>query len=240
MRVDLEFIRQALPDIAKYIPVTLLLVVVSFFLSFPAGALFAWINYKKIRGLSPLVRAYMSLIRGTPVILQIYVIYNVTPYLLASLLERMGSSFNVYRLNTIWYAFFALSLSSTVTIAEALRAGMETVGRGQFEGGLSVGMSGPQTMWHIVFPQALTAAMPVMGNVVVELTKATSLAFTMAVTEITGRAKILGGSVLRYFEAYICVFLLYIVIIALLEQLFKRFEKRISVYRTGRHSRAKA
>ncbi|MCR5425600.1 MAG: amino acid ABC transporter permease [Lachnospiraceae bacterium] len=240
MRVDLEFIRQALPDIAKFIPVTLLLVVVSFFLSFPAGALFAWINYKKIRGLSPLVRAYMSLIRGTPVILQIYVIYNVTPYLLASLLERMGSSLNVYRLNTIWYAFFALSLSSTVTIAEALRAGMETVGRGQFEGGLSVGMSGPQTMWHIVFPQALTAAMPVMGNVVVELTKATSLAFTMAVTEITGRAKILGGSVLRYFEAYICVFLLYIVIIALLEQLFKHFEKRISVYRTGRHSRAKA
>jgi ABC-type amino acid transport system permease subunit len=77
--------------------------------------------------------------------------------------------------------------------------------------------------------------MPVLGNVAVELTKATSLAFIMAVTEITGRAKVLGGGVLRYFEAYICVFILYIVIIAIMEQLFKLVEKRISIYRVGRH-----
>ncbi len=235
MKIDYEFIKEALPDIAGYIPVTLNLVLVSLLISFPVGVLFAWINYKKVRVLSPVVKAYMSLIRGTPVVLQIYIIYNITPYILASIFEKMGSDVNVYRLNTIWYAYFALSLSTTVTIAEAMRAGLETVNKGQFEAGLSIGLSAPQTLWHIVFPQALTAAMPVLGNVAVELTKATSLAFIMAVTEITGRAKVLGGGVLRYFEAYICVFILYIVIIAIMEQLFKLVEKRISIYRVGRH-----
>lgn len=240
MQIDYEFIRQSLPDIARYIPVTLQLVVVSFLISFPIGALFAWINYRKVRILSPVIKAYMSLIRGTPVILQIYVIYNMTPYLLASFFQSIGSSVNVYRMDTIWYAYIALSLTPTVTIAEALRSGLETVSKGQYEAGLSVGLSGLQTTWHVVFPQALSAAMPVMGNAVVELTKATSLAFIMAVTEITGRAKILGGTVLRYFEAYICVFLLYIVIIAVMEQLMKMLEKHMSVYRRGRHNHAKA
>ena len=92
MKIDYEFIRQSLPDVARYIPVTLELVVVALLISFPVGALFAWINYKKVRVLSPIVKAYMSLIRGTPVVLQIYVIYNVTPYIIASVLSRMGRS----------------------------------------------------------------------------------------------------------------------------------------------------
>ena len=109
--------------------------------------------------------------------------------------------------------------------------------KGQFEAGLSIGLSTRQTLWNIVFPQALTAAIPVIGNLTVELTKATTLAFIMAVTEITGRAKIIGGSVLRYFEAYICVFLLYIVIIAIMEQLFKVVERHLTIYRIGRHGK---
>ncbi len=236
MRVDIGFIKEALPDIAGYIPMTLLLVAVSFLIAFPVGALFAWINHRRVRVLSTVVKAYMSLIRGTPVVLQIYVIYNVTPYLLNELMKRTGSDVNVYDLNPLWYAFTALSLSTTVTIAEALRAGMETVSAGQLEAGLSVGMGRFQALFHIVFPQALVSAMPVLGNALVELTKATSLAFIMAVMEITGRAKVLGAGVLRYFEAYICVFILYIVIITVMEQILKIAEKRMSVFRRGRHA----
>jgi len=238
MQIDYDFILKSLPDIAKYIPVTLELVLVSFLLSFFVGTVFAWINYRRVKLLSSMVRLYMSLIRGTPVILQIYVIYNVTPYLLASLFEKMGSTYNVYKLNPIWYAFFALSLSATVSLAEALRAGLETVNKGQLEAGLSVGMSRIKTMYHVIFPQALAASLPVIGNVLVELTKATSLAFIMSVMEITGRAKVVGAGVLRYFEAYVCVFLLYILIIVILEQILKLAEKRVTVFRRGRHIKA--
>ena len=236
MQIDFGFIKEALPDIAGYIPMTLLLVAVSFLIAFPVGAFFAWVNYRKVRVLSPIVKAYMSLIRGTPVVLQIYAIYNVTPYLLNELMKRAGSDVNVYDLNPLWYAFLALSLSTTVTVSEALRAGIETVNTGQFEAGLSVGMGRMQALFHIVFPQALVSAMPVLGNALVELTKATSLAFIMAVMEITGRAKVLGASVLRYFEAYICVFILYIVIISIMEQILKMVEKRMSVFKRGRHA----
>ena len=99
----------------------------------------------------------MSLIRGTPVVLQIYVIYNVTPYLLAELFKKMGSTVNVYQLDPIWYAYLALSLSTTVYLAEALRSGLETVNKGQMEAGLSVGMGRFETFYHVVFPQAFAA-----------------------------------------------------------------------------------
>ena len=66
MNIDTKFILEALPDIAKYIPVTLKLVLVAFLISFPIGVLFAWINHKKVKVISPVVKAYMSLIRGTP------------------------------------------------------------------------------------------------------------------------------------------------------------------------------
>ncbi len=81
-------------------------------------------------------------------------------------------------------------------------------------------------------------AMPVMGNIVVDLIKSTSLAFMMSVIEITGEAKILGGEVLRYFEAYLCVFIVYIVLISVVERLLRLLEKRVSVYRRGTHSAA--
>ncbi len=238
MQIDYAFILKSLPDIAKYIPVTLKLVLVSFLISFLTGAVFAWINHRRVKGLSALVRIYMSLIRGTPVVLQIYVIYNVTPYLLAELFKKMGSTVNVYQLDPIWYAYLALSLSTTVYLAEALRSGLETVNKGQMEAGLSVGMGRFETFYHVVFPQAFAAALPVIGNALVELTKATSLAFIMAVMEITGRAKVLGGGVLRYFEAYICVFLLYILIIVVMEQILRLTEHRLTRFRRGNQVKA--
>ena len=86
-------------------------------------------------------------------------------------------------------------------------------------------------MTNIVFPQAFTNAWPVMGNILVGLIKATSLAFMLTVVEITGYARILGGNVLRYFEAYICVFAIYIVVIKITELILKYIEVNKLVYR---------
>ncbi len=233
MNLDYEFIWGALPQIARYIPITLRLTAIAFLISLPFGILFGYINFKKVKVLSPIVRVYISLIRGTPIILQIYVIYNLGPYLVASYLEKINSSINIYEIDTIYYAYFAMSLSATVGLAEAVRAGFVSVNKGQREAGLSVGLSGRQVFVHIVLPQAFAMAMPVVGNIIVDLIKSTSLAYMMAVTEITGSAKILGASVFRYFEAYVCDFILYIVIIVIVEQLIRLIEKRLSRYKTG-------
>jgi His/Glu/Gln/Arg/opine family amino acid ABC transporter permease subunit len=235
MKIDFQFILTALPQIISHIPVTLNLTVVVLFISFVIGVLFALINTKKVKILYPLVRVYMSLIRGTPMILQIYVIYNLSPYLLAELLKKLGSNYNIYNLNPIWYAYVALSLTATVGIAEALRAGLEGIDKGQREAALSVGLSEKDAFFKVVFPQAFTTAMPVLTNCVVDIIKSTSLAFMMSVLEITGQAKVIAGSLFKYFEAYICVFIIYIVLISLIEKLLHILEKKVSVYRVGTH-----
>lgn len=238
MALDFSFMAEALPRIIAFVPVTLKLTAVSFFIAFLLGLAIALVINRRVKVLYQICRVYMSLIRGTPMLLQIYVIYNLAPYALAAVIEKAGLSFNVYDVNPVWYAYIALSLVTSVSAAEAVRAGLEGVSKGQWEAGLSTGMSESAVFAHIVFPQALCAAMPVIGNIVVDLIKATSLAFMMSVTEITGEAKILGGEVLRYFEAYLCVFLIYIVVISAAERLLRLLEKRMSVYRRGTHSAA--
>jgi len=233
MNIDYEFIIQSLPEIIKYLPVTLELFVVSLIISLIFGTLFAYINFNNVKVLSQIIRLYMSLIRGTPVLLQLYFCYHLLPYILEQILTRVGSSYSSYDIDPKYFAFFALSLLATVGIAEAVRAGLEGVDKGQREAGLAVGMSEAKTLMYIVFPQAFANAMPVIGNVTVNLIKTTSLAFTLTVIEITAEAKILGGEQLRYFEGYLCVFVIYIFVIKAVELLIKLLEKKITVYRVG-------
>jgi len=239
MNIDYEFIIEALPQIIKRLPVTIELFIVSLLISLVFGTLFAFINFRKIKGLSQLIRLYMSLIRGTPVLLQLYCCFHLLPYLINNILEKTGSTFDIYDVNPIYYAFFALSLLATVSISEAIRAGLEGVEKGQLEAGLAVGMSEAKALIHVVLPQTFANAMPVIGNVTVDLIKTTSLAFIMSVIEITAEAKILGGEQLRYFEGYLCVFIIYIFVIKAIEVLMKLLEKKITVYRVGSASRVR-
>ncbi|MCH4190789.1 MAG: amino acid ABC transporter permease [Butyrivibrio sp.] len=233
MGLDYEFMWKAFPDILSYLPVTLKLTAGALILSVPFALLFAMIQIRKVPLLRKIVSIYLSLIRGTPIILQIFVIYNLMPYLLQKYADARGMNLNIYDLNGMWYAYIALSLSATAFLTEAFRASIETVDKGQFEAACMVGMSRGQAYRRIIFPQAAGVAMPVITNVVVDTIKATSLAFAMAVTEVTGRAKILGGENLRYFEAYLDIFLVYVIVIGITEILLKKLEKYCVRYRVA-------
>ena len=234
MNIDWGFVREAFPEVIRYIPVTIQLTLITFLISFPLGVLMALINHHNVKGLSKVIRVYISLIRGTPVLLQIYVIYNILPMILTDLLEGVGSDFKVYDLDAKIFAYIALSVSTTVTISEAVRSGLVTVNKGQREAAKAVGLNGFQTFFHIVFPQAFSAAFPVIVNGFVDLIKVTSLAFLMTVVEITGKAQLLGGMELRYLEAYVTVALVYIILIILVEVIAKPIENKLNVYRGGR------
>ncbi|WP_029231092.1 amino acid ABC transporter permease [Butyrivibrio sp. VCB2006] len=231
MNVDWKFVIEAFPQVLAYLPVTIELTVVAMTISLIIGTIFAYINFKKVKVASQIIRTYMSLIRGTPIVLQIFVIFHFGPYLLTEMFQKLNIQADVYSINPIYYAFLALSLSTTVSIAEAVRAGLESIDKGQFESGLSVGMTEGQVLFNVVFPQAFTTAWPVLGNILVGLIKSSSLAFMLSVVEITGYARILGGGVLRYFESYICVFFIYIVVIKISELIMKKLEETKLVYR---------
>ncbi len=234
MKIDWGFVREAFPEVIKYIPVTLQLTFITFLISFPMGVLMALLNHHNVKGISKVIRVYISIIRGTPVLLQIYVVYNILPMVLTDFMKSIGSDFKVYSINAKIFAYIALSISTTVTISEAVRSGLVTVNKGQREAAKAVGLNNVETFFHVVFPQAFSAAFPVIVNGFVDLIKVTSLAFLMTVVEITGKAQLLGGMELRYLEAYVTVALVYIILIVTVELIAKPFEKKLNVFRGGR------
>lgn len=233
MKLNFDFMREAFPDILSYLPVTLRLTAGALLIAFPAACLFTFILLKEIPAVRRVVQVYLSLLRGTPIILQIFVIYNLMPSILQQYFDSAGKDINVFELDNSWYAYLALSLSATAFLTEAFRAAIRTVDKGQLEAAYAVGMNGITAYKRIILPQALGVALPIVSNTIVDTIKATSLAFAMSVTEVTGRAKILGGMSLNYFEAYLDIFFVYIILVCVVEFLLKRLEKRLIRYKNA-------
>jgi His/Glu/Gln/Arg/opine family amino acid ABC transporter permease subunit len=195
------------------------------------GTLIAVVNDKKIKVLYQITQVFISIVRGTPVLLQIYIIYHLLPLWLGSVVDAAGWNVNVYRWNSKVWAIIALSLSTTVILSEVIRSGLISVGEGQKEAAYSVGLNGAQTFWKITAPQTLAAILPVLSNSFIDLIKTSSLAFVMSVMEVTGRSKVLGGSALRYFEAYLSTAFVYIILIVIVEVITKCIERATTRYR---------
>ena len=191
MILDIDFMWTALRDIIRYIPVTLELTAGALVITLPIAALFSFVVYKSVPVLSPISKVLISLIRGTPIILHLYILYNVLPSFLNSFLTGIGSTLKIWDINNIYYAFIALSLFPIASLTEAFRSALSLVDKGQLEAASSVGMTKFQGYVRIVIPQAIVLALPVMCNSTVDLIKSTSLAFTMMVVEITGEAKVI-------------------------------------------------
>ena len=170
---DVTFLFKTFLLLWKGVPTTLLITIVSLLLGSFFGFLIALTRIHKIKVLNQLSTVYVSFMRGTPIVLQILVVYSLFPSLLNAILKQSGSSFNIFELNPIWYAFVVFSLN-----------------KGQLEAGYTCGLTKAQTYRRIIIPQALTAALPNLCNASVGLIKNTSLAFMMTVKDITALAKI--------------------------------------------------
>ena len=231
---DVKFLFKTFFLIWKAVPTTLLITVVSLAIGGILGFFIALARVNKVKVLSQIGRAYVSVIRGTPVVLQILVIYSVVPSLLNVILKASGSTMNIFDLNPIIYAFIVFSLNMAGTLSEVFRSALLTVNKGQLEAGLTTGLTLSQTYKRIIIPQALTAAIPNLCNATVGLIKNTSLAFMMTVRDITAVAKIEASYGYNYVEAYLDILVIYVIICSLVQFLFKRWERRSSTYKGGR------
>ena len=230
---DISFLFKTFFLIWKAVPTTLLITVVSLAIGGIIGFFIALARVNKVKVLSQIGRAYVSIIRGTPVVLQILVIYSVVPSLLNVILKASGSSVNIFDLNPIIYAFIVFSLNMAGTLSEVFRSALLTVNKGQLEAGLTTGLTLSQTYKRIIIPQALTAAIPNLCNATVGLIKNTSLAFMMTVRDITAVAKIEASYGYNYVEAYLDILVIYVIICSLVQFLFKKWEHRSSTYKGG-------
>jgi len=226
MRLDLNFMLAAFVLSLKALPTTLTITVIALLAATPLGFFMALCDIHRIRGLKQLSALYISFIRGTPIVLQILIVYSLVPSLLNALFVRMGWKINIFDLNPIIYACLVFSLNNAALLAELFRSALLAVDKGQHEAALSAGLTAAQTYIRIIIPQALVSALPNLCNLTITLIKNTSLAFLMTVKDITATAKIAASYGYNYVEAYLDIFVIYLVLCAIIQLLFTRLERR--------------
>lgn len=226
---DFSKVFKQLPEILQYLPVTLQLALISMAIAIILGLLIAIIKVKKIPVLRQIAGLYVSIIRGTPIIVQLYIAYFGIPMITKYICMKNGWNYEPSSTSGMTYAIIALSLNEAAYVAETFRAALLSVGTGQIEAANALGMTYFQALRRIILPETLTIALPNLGNSFIGLIKGTSLAFTCAVVEITAQSKIIGGRTYRYFEVYVSLAIIYWILTVIVEQIIKLIEKKTSI-----------
>lgn len=225
---SLKLMWSRLPDLIKKIPITLELALFSFLVSIVIGLLIAIARYKKIKVLSQIATTFLSMIRGTPILIQLYVAYYGIPALLR-IINSWGADIDVNIIPKMVYAFVALGLYQSAFTSETIRAALESVDKGEIEAGTAMGMTYGQILRRIIIPEATENALPGISNSIIGLIKGTSLASTCGIIEITYQNQILAGRDYRYLEGYVALAIIYWVITIILERIFKVIEKKVKI-----------
>lgn len=226
---DFKAVFSQIPKLLKYLPVTLELAVISMVIAVVLGLLIAIIKIKKIPVVSQLANVYISIVRGTPIIVQLYIAYFGIPMIIKYFYMQNGMTYQGTSTSGMVYAIIALSMNESAYIAEIFRGALQSVGIGQIEAASALGMTYFQSLRRIILPETFMLALPGLGNSFIGLIKGTSLAFTCAVVEMTAQGKIIGGRTYRYFEVYVSLALIYWMVTVVVELIIKQIEKRNSI-----------
>ncbi|MCS7464587.1 amino acid ABC transporter permease [Paenibacillus doosanensis] len=215
MNFDLQAMLSAFPILIKYIPITILMAVVSMIFAIVIGYVIAILTKNKTPVIYQLASLYSSFFRGTPTLVQLFLIYYGLP--------QLFPSFSA--LDSLTAAIIGLSLKNSAYLAEIFRAALASVEKGQMEACLSVGMTRAQAFRRIILPQATRNAIPATGNQFIALVKETSLAFTLGVAELFAEGKMIATASLKFFETYSAIAIVYwvlTIIYSLLQELLER------------------
>ena len=197
---------------------TLLVAIFATLLGVLIGSIVAIIKvYNKQTGslkiLSAIAEIYTTVIRGTPVVVQLLIMYNVI---------------FVYSDNAVLVGILGFGINSGAYVAEIIRGGINAVDIGQTEAGRSLGLSSITTMKSIVLPQAVKNALPSIGNEFIALLKETSVIGFLGVIDLTKAAERVISRTMDVFFPYICIALIYLALVYGLNYLFKKLEKRFA------------
>ncbi|HEM3706997.1 TPA: amino acid ABC transporter permease [Streptococcus suis] len=223
--MDIQYIISTYLKTLAGVPVTLGIMLVSIILSFFPALFLALGRHYKVKGVTSFSIIYLAFIRSTPQILLILFFYSLFPSLLNNLFK--GTGINVFNIPPIAYAFVIFSLMTIGSLSEIIRSAILTVDKGQLEAAQAIGLTNSQAYIRIVFPQALRSALPNLCNLVINLVKGTSLVFVMTVKDITAIAKVEAAYSYQYFESYLVIFLMYILICGLIQFLFNKLENYV-------------
>lgn len=178
-------VQQMILQLAGGMGVSIQIFVVTLLFSLPLGLLVAWGRMSGNKLLQILVKVYISVMRGTPLMLQLMVVY-FGPYYLFGI--RVGSGYRM------WAALIGFVINYAAYFAEIYRSGIQSIPEGQYEAANMLGYSRIQTFFGIIFPQVIKRILPSVTNEVITLVKDTSMAFTLSVVEMFFIAKAMSAS----------------------------------------------
>ena len=227
--VDFPLIIRLIPTLLAYLPMTLFITFFSMIFGVLIGLIIALIKLNQIRILSPMATVFVSFIRGTPLLVQLYLSFYGIPVMLRYINYFYDTDYNVNNIPSMLFVLIAFSFNEAAYNSETIRAALQSVNKGQIEAAQSLGMTYRQVLQRIIIPEACIVALPNFGNTLIGLLKGTSLAFVCSVVEMTARGKILAGFHYRYFEVYISLALIYWALTIIIEQLIKMAEKRLTI-----------
>ena len=206
------------PKLLDYgIRVTVPLTLLSFVIALTVAVIVALIQYANVKVLKQICRFYIWITRGTPLLVQLYIVFFGLP--------GIG-----IKLDAFVAAMVVIGLNEGAYMAETIRGAMESVSRGQLEAGYCVGMTFPKIMWHVVLPQTFRTAFPALSNSMISMLKETSMASTITVMEMLRQAQVINGVKYETLGLYLEVALIYLVFCTILTWIQRRGEKRLGSY----------
>lgn len=226
---DIKLVFTEIPELLKYLPMTLEITILSMILGLIIGLGLAIVKIKQVPILKHIIAIFVSFTRGTPIIVQLYLTYYGVPILLKYYNYYNGTNYNLNNIPSLLFVLVAFSLNEAAYNSENIRAAIQSIDKGQIEAANSLGMTYFQVLKRIIIPEAFVVSLPTLGNALIGLLKGTSLAFVCSVVEMTAEGKILAGANYRYFEVYISLAIIYWVLTIIIEQGIKLIEKKISI-----------
>lgn len=213
--LDLFYVKTLLQGVL----ITIVLALIAVLMGTLIAVIPTYFRLSKHKILNIIGGSYVEIIRGTPLLVQVMLIYA---FVKLPVMTVLGMDFGAFLLGMV-----ALIINSSAYASETFRAGILSIEKGQKEAGLSLGMTGKSTMLHIIMPQAIKNIMPSLGNEFVTLIKETSIFMYLGIAELMYSAQIVKTSTYRTKEVYIVTALLYFVLTFTTSKLMSKLEKRM-------------
>lgn len=222
--LNFDFLGKYWPMFLQGSELTLVISIIGVVIGFLIGLLLVLMRMSNLKILNWIAGIYVSIVRGTPSMIQVLLIYYIlSKSLPIPQVQVLGSG-----LDRIIPGALALGLNSGAYTSEIFRSGIISIPDGQTEAGLSLGMSRHDTLFEIVLPQALRNTLPAMGNEFITLIKESSVLFYIGVQEVTAESLGVGGTLYNFIPPLIVAAVIYFVITQALALLLNWLEKRMS------------
>jgi len=221
---DVKYLWGSFPMLLPYLQVTFVVAGLSVLFGTILGLFIAAMKLGKSKVAQKIANGYITALRCTPSIVLLFLVYYGIP----AIVEIFGVSMDT--VDKIVFVVITFTLQFGAAMAEVIRSAYESIDHGQFEAAVSVGLSPFQAYRRIIFPQAFVVALPNFGNSFLELIKEGSLAYTIGLIDVMGKASLVIASRINAhaLETYIALSIMYWVISIVIEQLFLQLEKLFS------------